>query len=117
MISDEPDEDADNLDDETLLQTYLGAGDAKPAATDDATDLRDWPQRRGRDLGLNLDAETLAWFKAGHVDWGSTMASIIRAFVAAQTGRERVADTAAAVPSAMPAAPHTQPASDPNANA
>jgi uncharacterized protein (DUF4415 family) len=98
MTSDEPDEDADTLDDETLLETYLGASAAKPGAGDPAADLPDWPQRRERNLGLNLDTETLAWFKARHFDWQSKMASILRAWVAAQTRRDRLREAATATP-------------------
>ena len=112
MISDEPDEDADDLDDETLLQAYLGVGAAKPATTNSTADLPDWPQRRERDPSLNIDPETLAWFKARHGDWRGRMASVLRAWVAAQTPRE----TSAPVESAILATSDTHPASDPNAS-
>jgi uncharacterized protein (DUF4415 family) len=86
MISDEQDEDADILDDETQLETYLGTVAPKRAAgTNSATCMADWPPPRERDFGLNLDAETLAWFKARHVDWRSGMAGVLRAWVAVQT--------------------------------
>ena len=84
MISDEPDEDADILDDETLLESYLGIKPPIRSAGDHGDDLPDWPQRRGRDLCLNLDAETIAWFKARYTDWQATMASVLRAWVAVQ---------------------------------
>jgi uncharacterized protein (DUF4415 family) len=121
MISDEPDEDADSLDDETLLETYLGVSALKPAAGDNATDLPDWPQRRERDLGLNLDAETLAWFKARHLDWQSTMASILRAWVAAhmRPDNQHKAETASPVHSSTPVGfqtLNTQPPSDQGRN-
>ena len=83
MISDEPDEDADNLDDETLLRTYLGVMPNRPTA-ETATELPDWPQPRQSDLRLNLDAETVAWFKARHADWQSAMAGVLRAWAAVQ---------------------------------
>lgn len=98
MISDEPDEDADTLDDETLLENYLGVSAPNCPAGGSATDLPDWPQRRERDLGLNLDAETLAWFKTRHFDWQPTMASVLRAWVAAQTRRDRLGEAETAAP-------------------
>ncbi|WP_428533728.1 hypothetical protein [Rhodopila sp.] len=112
MISDEPDEDADNLDDETLLRAYLGVGAATQAATDSTTDLPDWPQRRERDPGLNIDPETLAWFKARHGDWRGRMASVLRAWVAAHTLREN----SVPVGSAILATSGIHPAPDSNAS-
>jgi uncharacterized protein (DUF4415 family) len=86
MISDEQDEDADILDDETQLETYFGTvAPKRVAGTDGAACMADWPPLRERDLGLNLDAETLSWFKARHVDWRSGMAGVLRAWVAVQT--------------------------------
>jgi uncharacterized protein (DUF4415 family) len=86
MISDEPDEDADILDDETALESYLG--DTPPRldrVASGAMELPDWPPRAVRDIGLNLDAETLAWFKAANSDWRREMRAVLRAWVAAKT--------------------------------
>ena len=83
MISDEPDEDADLLDDEAALEAYLGdttpqAGSFSPASPP----LPDWPPRAVRDVALTLDAETLAWFQATTADWRGEIRSILRAWVA-----------------------------------
>lgn len=87
MISDEPDEDADALDDETLLETYTGVD--PPAArpgSDNAPDMRDWPpSRRTSDAGSAIDAETLAWFKTNRPDWRTELGLVLRAWVTGQT--------------------------------
>ncbi|WP_158931866.1 hypothetical protein [Acidisphaera sp. S103] len=67
MISDEPDEDADALDDENLLETYVGGDPARPRfGSDSVQDMRDWPSPRRT---TDIDAETLAWFKTGRTKW------------------------------------------------
>ena len=85
MISDDPDEDADTLDDGAVFDSYLG--DAPPRrdiAASDATTLPDWPEAM-RDIGLDLDTETLSWFKAANTNWRSAMRSVLRAWVVANT--------------------------------
>jgi hypothetical protein len=83
MTSDDPDEDADTLDDGALFDNYLGDAPSRPDSAD-ATTLPDWPQTV-RDIGLNLDTETLAWFKAANTNWRSAMRSVLRAWVVANT--------------------------------
>jgi uncharacterized protein (DUF4415 family) len=86
MISDEPDEDADSLDDQALLETYLGAkAPNRDTAATSAASLPDWPPPIERELGLNLDTGTIAWFRANHTDWRSAIAGVLRAWVAART--------------------------------
>jgi hypothetical protein len=92
MISEEPDEDADTLDDETALQTYFG--DTSPkwegGGASGAAQLPDWPPHIVRDIGLNLDTETLAWFKAANADWRREMRSVLRAWVAAKVAEQTI---------------------------
>jgi hypothetical protein len=107
MISDEPDEDADILDDETALESYLG--DAPPRldrAASGAAELPDWPPRAVQDIGLHLDVETLAWFQAAVADWRREMRSVLRAWVAAKTAERQTMRLA--TPSAEPARPEDQ---------
>jgi hypothetical protein len=90
MISDESDEDADALDDDDLLDTYLAPvapkGGVPKREIAAAPDLMDWPPRRERDgAGPDVDASTLAWFRANHVDWRAGMGSVLRAWVAGRT--------------------------------
>ena len=91
MISDESDEDADTLDDEDLLESYLGPDSTERAAAkrksgaDIAAAVRDWPASREREAGPEVDAQTLAWFKTNHTDWRLGMAAVLRAWVAART--------------------------------
>jgi hypothetical protein len=80
MISDEPAEDADNLDDYRLLTTYLNGSSPKPE-TDTAPALSDWPPPTVQDLGLNVDAATLRWFETNYGDWRQGMCSVLRAWV------------------------------------
>jgi uncharacterized protein (DUF4415 family) len=84
MISDEPDEDADTLDDGVMFDNYLGDAPLTRDGPASATTLPDWPQAV-RDIGLNLDTETLAWFKAANNNWRSAMRSVLRAWVVANT--------------------------------
>jgi hypothetical protein len=85
MIPDDPDEDADALDDSVVFENYLGyASPRQDSAGSDATTLPDLPEAV-RDIGLNVDAETLAWFKAANVNWRSAMRSVVRAWVVANT--------------------------------
>src|SRR5271168_4081579 len=64
MISDEPDEDADTLDDEDLLGTYVGAGPPKrQSGSPNTADVQEWPQSpEAPGAGSDIDAATLAWF-------------------------------------------------------
>jgi hypothetical protein len=80
MHSDEPDEDADNLDDNNLLTNYLDGRSPGPAS-DAASAVLDWPPLTKGDLGLNVDAETLRWFETNHADWRQGMRSVLRAWV------------------------------------
>jgi uncharacterized protein (DUF4415 family) len=86
MISEEPDEDADTLDDASVLETYLGSVGQKPeSGVQTAANVRDWPPSPERDIGLDLDAETLDWFKANHTHWRLEMVGILRAWMIART--------------------------------
>jgi uncharacterized protein (DUF4415 family) len=85
MISDEPDEDADTLDDDVAIETLLGDALAKPDRPAASAELPDWPPRSALDIGLSLDAETLAWFKETHADWRRQIRSVLRAWMVANT--------------------------------
>ena len=80
MISDEPDEDADTLDDE---ETFLRAAARldprrRPADANRAIDLVPWPPRWVPDGGFPLDAATLAWFQANHANWEGEIEALLR---------------------------------------
>ena len=86
MISDEPDEDADALDDDAAIESYLGgtsSGDAPvtPGRGPAFIEVKDWPPRSGRDLGLTLDTDTLAWFRETYPDWRHQMRTVLRAWM------------------------------------
>jgi hypothetical protein len=91
MISDESDEDADTLDDDDLLESYLAPDSPDRIAAErksgrgSAAAVRDWPASPEPDAALHLDAETLAWFKANHADWRRGAAGVLRAWVVART--------------------------------
>ncbi|MGD0104756.1 MAG: hypothetical protein ABSC06_12040 [Rhodopila sp.] len=80
MISDEPDEDAD---DEGVMDTLFGPDAGKPDTGGGiiAENVEDWPPSGLRDLALKFDARTLAWFKANHADWRLAMAAVLRAWI------------------------------------
>ncbi|MDR3532434.1 MAG: hypothetical protein P4L90_18015 [Rhodopila sp.] len=84
MISDDPDEDADALDDDTLLEGYFGGDTPKPEA-ETSVEPQDWPPTKVRDAGLSADSETVAWFKTNHADWRHQMRCALRAWVVART--------------------------------
>ena len=86
MITDDPDEDAENLDDEALLNAYLGRGQSGKSSDPEnsAEDIPDWPPSQTRNVGLIVDANTLGWFKANHADWRREMGFVLRAWVAVQ---------------------------------
>ena len=91
-ISDQPDEDAANLDDNALFEAYLDAGTPRTAgvqATDVGDGMPDWPPVTLRNVGLTIDTATLAWFKSNHADWRAEAGFVLRAWVAAQTTASR----------------------------
>jgi uncharacterized protein (DUF4415 family) len=84
MISDEPDEDTDSLDDDAMVEALTGtiippsrasAGAAVPPPAD-------WPPRSIREANLSVDAEVVAWFKANHPDWEKRISAVLRAWIA-----------------------------------
>jgi hypothetical protein len=85
MISDDPGEDADTLDDETLMQEYLGV--RPEAATGSVAAMPDWPPVSRGAVRLDLDAATIDWFRDRHADWRKQMGFVLRAWVAAH-GRD-----------------------------
>lgn len=88
MISDEPDEDADALDDDTALEIYMEG--ARPGRVPEAdTTFPDWPSQPVQEIGLELDAGTLAWFRTTYADWPRQMRSVLRAWVIFNTLRPR----------------------------
>jgi hypothetical protein len=82
MISDEPDEDAD---DEGVLDTLLGPDAGKPAEGIVAETIADWPPSDLRGFALGFESETLAWFKANHADWRLAMDAVLRAWIDGKT--------------------------------
>jgi hypothetical protein len=87
-ISDEPTEDAANLDDDALFETYLDAG--PPGIPVDASvQIPDWPPIRTQDVSLTIDAATLAWFKTNYANWRIEAGHVLRAWVAAQSDESR----------------------------
>jgi hypothetical protein len=86
MISEEPDEDADTLNDDNVLETFLGSDASKPGSgLASVSSMPDWPPSREGGLGLDLDAETLAWFKSNHADWRLEMVSVLKSWMTART--------------------------------
>jgi hypothetical protein len=98
MISDEPDEDADSLDDESLIENFLVPGAAERDAPNRqptiaaAADFEDWPPSGAWNNAPDLDPETVAWFKAHHQDWRRGMAQTLRAWVHTRTQARSVPD-------------------------
>jgi hypothetical protein len=103
MISDEPDEDADGLEDEELFGVLNdGGGSKSEACVEPATRLHDWlTLSRASNDALFVDNMTLGWFKAHHVDWRAEIATLLRAWVSLHVrGLPHVSPTPASPPSA-----------------
>ena len=82
MISDEPDEDADELDDDGVFESVIGpsavgSGSARPAADT----LPDWPASYAQAVGIEIDAATIAWFQAHHPDWRNQIRLVLRGWI------------------------------------
>jgi hypothetical protein len=88
MISDEPDEDADGLDDDKALEALVGDAGPRPDGASPPLSLPEWPTPGQHDLGLYIDAETLAWFKSAHPDWRRQMGLVLRAWMIANTANQ-----------------------------
>ena len=83
MISDEPDEDADLLDDDELVQALTGT--TAPAAAGGAAPAHeDWPPRSRHEEEVIVDADILVWFKANHADWHQRIRGVLRAWMVAR---------------------------------
>ena len=80
MISDHPDEDADNFQDDVLLKGIVGV-DTPAETTRGHAPVADWPPATARDAGLNLSHGTLAWFQANHADWRQEIGNVLQAWV------------------------------------
>jgi uncharacterized protein (DUF4415 family) len=85
MISDEPDEDADSLDDEKLLVALLDGSQAAGIPTT-ASAQQDWPSRRCGKEGLVVDADILTWFRTNHEDWQQQIRCVLRAWIDTRPG-------------------------------
>jgi hypothetical protein len=95
MISDEPDEDADTQDDESLLENFIDsdAGEANPGDRDAkkrapvaiiAVSFEDWPQPSLRGSDTDCNAEMLSWFKTNHANSRVAMATVLRGWIGAR---------------------------------
>jgi hypothetical protein len=89
MISDESDEDANNLADEIVLGTVIGHDSpARGTSAAGPATVSDWPLPRVKDIGFDLDHATLAWFKANHPDWREAIGFVLQAWVTLKTQAE-----------------------------
>jgi hypothetical protein len=86
MISDEPGEDADSLEDDKMMEAYLGDGSKEPAdRSGTVPGLPEWPPLVSTDVALSMDAATIAWFKANHADWRRQVRLVLHAWIAAHS--------------------------------
>jgi hypothetical protein len=84
MISDDPDEDADNLDDEKLLGSYFSAGSSEsPPGSAAESEIADWPAMPGPGDSAG-DSETLHWFRTNNPGWRGEMTHVLRAWIASR---------------------------------
>jgi hypothetical protein len=87
MISDEPDEGADTVDDETLLETCVGADLPKREPNvAPGSDFSDFPQVYGmQNMNTEIDVDIVTWFKANYADWQRQMGAVLRGWVASHS--------------------------------
>ncbi len=85
MISDEPDEDAEGFDDDTVLETFVGDAGSRPDDASPLPSLPEWPAHGQHDIGIQVDTATMAWFKSMHPDWRRQMGYVLRAWMIANT--------------------------------
>jgi hypothetical protein len=101
MISDDPDEDADTRDDQTVMDQFLDQSAGEHDAPQGASALhngpidphwgaidQDWPPQQAfalqQDLASIIDPGTLTWFKSNHADWRMAMGAVLRAWIEAR---------------------------------
>ncbi len=84
MISDEPDEDAELLDDDALIEAITGPV-TQPCSAGSTTAAADWPLRPRHGEALTVDGAILAWFQARDSAWQPQIQAVLRAWIAAQT--------------------------------
>ncbi len=88
MISDEPDEDADALDDDTAIESLLGDGSARRDDVAPPTVLPEWPAHDCCNIELQIDAATIAWFRSSYPNWQRQMGLVLRAWMNANTAND-----------------------------
>jgi uncharacterized protein (DUF4415 family) len=82
MISDEPDEDADLLDDDALIEAATGPIN-QPSIQSNTATPSDWPPRARQGEPLTVDDDIQAWFQSRETDWRSAARAVLRAWIAA----------------------------------
>jgi hypothetical protein len=87
MISDEPDEDADDLDDENMLETYVSAeAPTRRSDAEDPADVREWPRlSMAPSAGPDTGARTLTRFRVNHADWQQQLGMVLQGAAGPQT--------------------------------
>ena len=81
MISDDPDEDADGLEDDNLLESCI-APDA--AGRDPAIAFDDWPPPGPQDYAAGFDPAIQEALKAEHPNWRSGIEQVLRGWAEAR---------------------------------
>jgi hypothetical protein len=84
MFPDDADEDADNLDDTALLESFLRPDQAAARADAEAS-VPDWPPADATDTIFRIDLATLDWFKSHHADWHREIRLVLHAWITTQT--------------------------------
>ncbi len=88
MISDEPDEDAEEIDDDTILGSLVGKDAIGQLDVPQRSLIPEWPTNSDRGIDLQVDAETMAWFRSSHPDWRRQMGLVLRAWMIANTASD-----------------------------
>jgi hypothetical protein len=83
-ISDEPDEDADEIPEEELVGRLIGAGPAKYIKAE-TQPMADWPTTGTRPILLDIPEATISWFEAHSVSGIAEMAMVLNSWVSIHT--------------------------------
>ena len=92
MSSHDPDEDAELLDDEALIEACLGLNEPNDKRRVSRVAMPDWPAPSHGEVCLTIDPDTKRWFAANHAQWRREMALVLKAWVLAHTTAEQPAD-------------------------
>lgn len=87
MVSKQLNEGAARLADQSILRLLIQGQALEPAVPgNEAAEPVNWPLERACEIGLDVDAETLNWFRANYAEWQQKIGFVLRMWALAQMG-------------------------------